>query len=554
MRMIETARDYDTMCKTFRWRRPERYNFARDVVDRWALEDPHHRALHWVDETGAQTILTFADVARRSRCLCNLLTAAGVSRGEVVIVVLGRVPAWWEALTACLRMGAVFSPGTLQLSSRDLAYRITSANAVCVITDDERAVLVDEIADSCPNLRTRIVVGRTRAGWIDYESGMGAASEDYQTAATAADEPAICFFTSGTTGYPKQCIHSHSYAIGHEITGYWLGLGKKDLHWNISDTGWAKAAWSSYFGPWNRGATVFVDGMPGFSAKRTLKLLQDHPITTMCGAPTVYRMLVQEDLQRCSFPALRHCVGAGEPLNPEVIGTWQRETGIAIHDGYGQTETTLLCGMFPGLPLRPGSMGKPAPGVHLAVIDEAGQPVVPGAEGDIAVRVEPISPQGMFQTYRTIPGPAAHHVRKGWYVTGDRGRIDEDGYFWFVSRADDVIVSSGYRIGPFEVESALVEHPAVVESAVVSSPDETRGSVVKAFIVLAPGHRPSDELRRAIQEHVKRVTAPYKYPRRIEFVEELPKTISGKIRRVELRRKEWESADTTAAQEPQSLN
>jgi acetyl-CoA synthetase/medium-chain acyl-CoA synthetase len=317
-----------------------------------------------------------------------------------------------------------------------------------------------------------------------------------------------------------------------------LDLGPDDLHLNLSETGWAKAAWSSFFGPWIQGAALFVQDARGkFSAAETLQLLEAYPITTFCAPPTAYRMLVLEDLGKART-SLRHCVGAGEPLNPEVIETWARGTGLTIRDGYGQTETVLLCANFPSLEVRPGSMGKPSPGMTVAVIDEAGEPQPPGGEGDIAVRVRPERPVGIFKEYWRNPEATAAAQRGDWYVTGDRARVDEDGYFWFVGRADDVIISAGYRIGPFEVESALVEHPAVAEAAVVAKTDAMRGTIVKAFVILAPGHVASERLKTDLQEHVKSVTAPYKYPREIEFTIELPKTISGKIRRVELRAKD----------------
>jgi acyl-coenzyme A synthetase/AMP-(fatty) acid ligase len=329
--------------------------------------------------------------------------------------------------------------------------------------------------------------------------------------------------------------------VGHRITGeLWLDLTPADLHWNVSDTGWAKAGWSSLCGPWNAGAAVFVHNPKGaFDPVRTLDILASYPITTLCAAPTVYRSLVLQDLGRWRFPHLRHCCGAGEPLNPEVIHTWREATGLTIRDGYGQTENFCLVANFPWLPVRPGSMGKPAPGVEVAVIDDEGRVLPAGQEGHIAVKVSPERPVGMFREYwRDENATKGAHIGP-WYVTGDRAYVDEDGAFWFVGRADDVILSSGYRIGPFEVESALLEHEAVAESAVVSSPDPVRGEIVKAFVVLAPGHEPSEALTRELQEHVKRVTAPYKYPREIEFVPSLPKTISGKIRRVELREAEW---------------
>ncbi len=532
--------DYDTTYKEFRWPRPTHYNFVREVIDRWAAEQPEKSALLWIDDHGTELRRTFADIASASSRLCNVLTRCGVRRGDTVLLILPRLPEWWESLTACLRMGALAAPGTVQLSAKDIEYRIQTSKAVCVISDAANAEKIDSIAAHCPTLKARILVGAGRYDWLTYADVVAAASAKFETADTGADEDALCYFTSGTTGYPKMCIHAHSYGLGHQTTGrYWLDLMPEDLHWNISDTGWAKAAWSSFFGPWNCGATLFVHHTAGFNAKRTMELLEQYPVTTMCGAPTIYRMLVLEDLASYRPRALRHCVGAGEPLNPEVIEVWKRATGLTIRDGYGQTETVILCGSFPGIEPRFGSMGKPAPGITLAIVDDKGKELPPDTEGNIAVKVRPEPPLGLFKEYRGAPDKTATTRVGDWYLTGDRAYRDKDGYFWFVSRADDVIISAGYRIGPFEVESALIEHPAVAESAVVSSPDETRGEVVKAFVVLAPGFTPSEALKKEIQEHVKKVTAPYKYPRKIEFVTELPKTVSGKIRRVELRQKEW---------------
>jgi acyl-coenzyme A synthetase/AMP-(fatty) acid ligase len=535
--------DYDATYAAFRWPRPERFNFARDVIDRWAERDPGRRALLWVDDDGHRVDYSFGDLAANSRRAARLLAEAGVQRGDYVLMILGRPLAWWELFTAALRLGAVISPGTTQLSARDIAFRANASSAVCVITDSAGAAKVDSVLGDCPGLHVRVLVDGEREGWLDYRRLLTAQADDFATADTAADEEALCYFTSGTTGYPKMCLHAHSYGLAHQTTGrYWLDLGADDLHWNCSDTGWAKAAWSSYFGPWNQGAALFVHDTTGFDPRRTLDLLAEHPVTTFCGAPTIYRLFVQQPLAEYSFPALRHCVSAGEPLNPEVIDSWKRATGITIRDGYGQTETVLLCGNYPGLEARPGSMGKPAPGIELRVIGDTGAELPPDTEGDLAVRVAPEPPLGLFLGYKGEDARTSASFRGDWYITGDRARVDADGYFWFVSRADDVIISSGYRIGPFEVESALIEHPAVAESAVVASPDAERGEVVKAFVVLAPGYRGDDALVRDLQEHVKRVTAPYKYPRRIEFVDELPKTVSGKIRRVELRQAEWQDA------------
>jgi acyl-coenzyme A synthetase/AMP-(fatty) acid ligase len=531
---------YTEARRTFSWARPEKFNFAGDVIDRWAQE-PQKEAIRWIDDHGADISRSFAQLSEASRKACNVLASAGVKRGDTLVLVLGRQLAWWEVLTACIRMGVVVSPGTTQLSGKDLAYRITACNASAVVTDSGTAAKIDAVREQCPSLSTCLVVDGTPApGWLDYQAEVDAASGEFATADTASDEDALCYFTSGTTGYPKMVMHSHSYALGHEATGrYWLDLKPEDLHWNISDTGWAKAAWSSYFGPWLCGAALFVHHTGGFDPVRTLELLSSYPVTTMCGAPTIYRMLVLQDPGQYQYPSLRHCVGAGEPLNPEVIEVWQKATGLVIRDGFGQTETPILCGNFRGVEPRYGSMGKPAPGIDLAVVDEDGNVLEADQEGDIAVRVRPDPPQGLFKGYSGEPEKTRESFRGDWYLTGDRATVDEDGYFWFVSRADDVILSAGYRIGPFEVESALLEHAAVAESAVVSSPDEQRGEVVKAFVVLAPGFDASEKLGEELKTHVKTVTAPYKYPRKIEYVKELTKTVSGKIRRVELRDKEW---------------
>ncbi|MFQ5744809.1 MAG: AMP-binding protein [Acidobacteriota bacterium] len=584
---IDEMSDYDEVRSSFQLQAPERFNFAGDVLDRWA-EEPTKLAIWWVDDAGHEVKRTFAELCVESRKLCNALAEKGVKRGDVVVVILPRLIEWWVINIACLRMGAVISPGTTQLKAKDIRYRLLAAEAACIITDAEVAPRVDEVIESCPGIRCRILVepevaggsqqgdarqvdgssagtaaaggdtggatcqtdaaaggdaaGEVDAGWHSYHELLAAASDEFETADTGSDEGAILYFTSGTTGYPKMTLHTHaSYPLGHKITGkFWLDLGEDDLHWNVSDTGWAKAAWSSLFGPWNMGAAVFVHRSPRFDPTKTLQVLASYPITTLCAAPTVYRMLVLEDLTTCGFPSLRHCVAAGEPLNPEVIEVWRQATGITIRDGYGQTESVLLVGSFPFIEARAGSMGKPAPGFEVGVIDEQGNELAVGQEGDIAVRVKPNRPVGLFKEYWKDPQRTANSYREDWYITGDRATRDEDGYLWFVGRADDVIVSAGYRIGPFEVESALLEHEAVAESAVVASPDEVRGAVVKAFVVLKPGHRASDELARQLQETVKSATAPYKYPRKIEFVDSLPKTMSGKIRRAALREAEWQ--------------
>ena len=532
--------DYEQEWQDFRWNVPEYFNFAEDVVDKWAQE-PEKLAMLWIDELGHEVQRTFKDFQERSNQLANLLTKRGIRKGDVVILILPRYIEWWETFLACIRIGAIVSPGTIQLTSKDIAYRIHKAQATAIITDAKTANKVDEITSDISSLSVKLLVGEPRENWINYRDEIGQYDKLFAGAKTRSDEEAILFFTSGTTGSPKLTLHTHaSYPYAHKVTGkYWLDLTPDDLHWNLSDLGWGKAGWSSFFGPWYQGAALFVYHEARFNTKKCLEILAKYPITTFCGAPTNYRMLVLEELSQYSFPTLRSCTGAGEPLNPEVIETWQEATGITIRDGYGQTETVLAIGNFPCVPVKLGSMGKPAPGFIVEIIDEVGNILPPGKEGDVAILVDPIRPAGIFKEYWQEPERTQRCFRGKWYVTGDRAVKDQDGYFWFVGRADDVILAAGYRIGPFEVESALIEHEAVAESAVVASPDDLRGEIVKAFVVLTEEYEPSPQLVRDLQDYVKKVTAPYKYPREIEFVESLPKTVSGKIRRVQLRELEW---------------
>jgi acyl-coenzyme A synthetase/AMP-(fatty) acid ligase len=532
--------DYEQACREFRWEVPEHYNFAVDVVDHWG-EDAQKLAMLWVNERGDEKRFTFRDFTVRSNQVGNALRTTGIRKGDRILIMSPRLPEWWEAVLGIMKIGAISMPGTTLLTPKDVAYRIQAAEAVAVITDEEGALKVEQVANECPTLRLKIVLGAEREGWVNYARAVAVAMSTLKPEPTRSDEPMMIYFTSGTVGYPKMVLHTHvSYPIGHIVTGkYWLDLKPTDLHWNLSDTGWAKAAYSNLFGPWIMGAAMFTfDGRGRFDARQTLELLERYPISTFCAPPTAYRLLVLENLRHYHLAALRHCIGAGEPLNPEVIEAWQRGTGQIIRDGYGQTETVILVANFPPLPVKPGSMGKPSPGLTIGIVDDDGREVPAGIEGDIAVKLTPIRPVGLFKEYWRNPEATSNCIRGEWYITGDRAIRDADGYFWFIGRADDVIISAGYRIGPFEVESALVEHPSVAEAAVVASPDQLRGEIVKAFVILAPGHQPSEQLMQDLQEHVKRVTAPYKYPREIEFTTELPKTISGKIRRVELRQRE----------------
>jgi acetyl-CoA synthetase/medium-chain acyl-CoA synthetase len=530
--------DYAATMRDFRLDVPARFNWAFDTFDGWA-RDPAKLALLWVSPDGQPRRFTYAELAERSRRFANALAGLGVAPGERVFVMLPRVWQWWEIVLGCVRGRTVSMPGTTLLTTKDIQYRLAISDASVVITDEENAAKIDHVLADCPSVKHKIVVGRAGGSWLEYDALMQKAAAALVHPHNASADPMMIYFTSGTTGFPKMVLHTHaSYPIGHVITGkFWLDNTPADLHWTISDTGWAQAAWTSFFGPWNMGAALFVWDARGkkFEPTQTLEMFERFPITTFFAPPTAYRMFVQEPLRKYRFPSLRHCMGAGEAVNPEVIDAWREGTGHHIYEAYGQTETVMLAGTYPAIRWKPGSMGLTAPGHTLGIVDEEGREVPRGTEGEIGVRVTPERPVGLFPEYWRNPEATAKCHRGDWYVTGDRASMDDEGYLWFVGRADDVINSASYRIGPFEVESALVEHAAVAEAAVIGKADPLRGEIVKAFVVLAPGHAASDALVSELQEHVKTVTAPYKYPREIEFVADLPKTISGKIRRTELR-------------------
>ncbi len=529
--------DYEAVRRSFQWERPERFNFALDVIDRHAAERPDALALLWSDETGQERRFTFAQLKQQSLHAAQFLVSLGMQRGDRVFILMPRIPEWWFVVLGCIRAGIVFMPGTPMLTPKDIRYRLSVSDAQGVITDvsclDRFQGLV-----GASGVENWIAVGEAPAPWVRYEPGSGTGMHGLSFERTRADDPMLIYFTSGTTGMPKMVLHTQaSYGLGHSVTGrYWLDLTPEDRHLTLSDTGWAKCAWGKLFGPWSQGAcNVVYDFRGRFDAASLLQVLERQKVTTFCASPTAWRAMVLQDLSKFNLTSIRHAVSAGEPLNPEVIDTWKQATGLHIREGYGQTETVVVVGMYPSLEPRVGSMGKPSPGFTVSVIDEQGQEVPVGQEGDIAVRVAPERPVGLFHGYLNDEAANQACRRGDWYVTGDRAVKDADGYFWFVGRADDVIKTSGYRVGPFEVESALLEHEAVAESAVIGVPDERIGQRIKAYVVLAPGHKGSPELAMELQEHVKRTTAPYKYPREIEFVTELPKTVSGKIRRAELR-------------------
>eukprot|EP00092_Neocalanus_flemingeri_P012131 GFUD01013079.1.p1 GENE.GFUD01013079.1~~GFUD01013079.1.p1 ORF type:complete len:591 (+),score=144.42 GFUD01013079.1:69-1841(+) len=538
---------YEEVVKNFKWDVPEYFNFSRDVIDKFAETDGDRIALWFTSKEPENELkLSFQELSVASQKAANAIASLEVKKA---VCILPKVPDWWLLNLATIRANVVLLPGTTQLQEKDIEGRLVSSKADCIIADPETAWKVDQLDKSLFSLKAKIIVGGKRDGWLSWDQLYESSESIHEAANTHKDDIMQIYFTSGTTGKPKMVPHTHSsYGYCHYPMGkYWLDLTKEDIMWNISDTGWAKSAWSTVFGPWSQGSTVFIHGMPRFTTTEVLDTLAEYPVSVLCAPPTLYRSLVQEDVKKWKLMNLRHCVSAGEPLNEEVIYNWEEATGLVIKEGYGQTETTLLLGTFKKMSkwVKPGSIGKVAPGYDVRIVNNMGKEIPRGEQGNIGVRCKPEMPPGLFKGYCEDAQATANSFCGDFYLTGDRGVQDEDGYFWFFSRVDDLIISSGYRIGPFEVESALIEHEAVLESAVVPSPDVERGQVVKAFIVLSEKYKniKGDELKEKelieeLQTHVKSTTAPYKYPRKIEFVTSLPKTVSGKIRRTELRVKE----------------
>ncbi|MCR6631964.1 MAG: AMP-binding protein [Magnetospirillum sp.] len=517
--------DYATAYRDFRWPKLTNFNWALDYFDAMA-RDNHRPALWLVDDHG-ETRLSFAEMSARSNQVANFLRAQGVKRGRSVLMMLNNVVPLWETMLACIKLGAVIIPATTLLVADDLKDRFERGGVRHVVTGSAETSKFNGLGVPF----TRIVVGENRNGWVNFDEAYEASPVFTPDAPTDVDDTLLLYFTSGTTAKPKLVAHSYqSYPMGHLSTMYWIGLQPGDIHLNISSAGWAKHAWSNVFAPWNAGATVFVYNYGRFSAKSMLEVVARCRVTSLCAPPTVWRMLIQEDL--AAYPVkIRELVGAGEPLNPEVIDRVKKAWGITIRDGYGQTETTCQIGNPPGQPVKEGSMGRPLPGYVVALLDADDNPA---EEGEISLALDP-RPLGLMLGYKDDPEKTASLMRAGHYHCGDVASIDANGYITYVGRADDVFKASDYRISPFELESALIEHEAVAEAAVVPSPDPLRLAVPKAFIVLRAGYQPGPDLALSIFKHIRNTLAPYKRIRRIE-ISDLPKTISGKIRRVELKR------------------
>ena len=589
LRYVDETYAPDGQLETFSVHYPDNFNFGYDVVDDIAMNDPDRRAMIWCNPEGEEHIFTFADMKRWSDKTANFLVDQGIKRGDYVLVVLRRHYQFWFVATALAKIGAVMVPATFMLKEHDLEYCLNGASISSIICTSvgEISQIADNVIDECPTVTSRILVngaggGTTkyddegnliavagtvgaalsgeegicaasieRKGWADFNSGVRAASEVFERRDTAAADPMLMYFSSGTSGNPKMVLHNSGYAVAHLITAkHWHNVQPDGVHFTIADTGWGKAVWGKYYGQWLMEACVLTYDFDRFNAGEILSLISKYQVTTLCCPPTMYRLMMSENFDAYDLSSLQYSTTAGEALNPDLFNFWKEHTGLTIYEGFGQTETPLTIANLKHSTPRSGSMGKPVPLYDVEIQRDDGSRCNTGETGEICIRMEP-RPAGIMMEYYRDPEKTANAIYDGWYHTGDTAWVDEDGYFWYVGRNDDVIKSSGYRIGPFEIESELLEHEAVRECAVTGVPDPVRGFAVKATVVLADGFEGSDELTRELQAWVKHRTAPYKYPRIVEYVDALPKTVNGKIRRVAIRQKD--GADLKSPKLPEGL-
>lgn len=589
LRYVDETYAPDGQLETFSVHYPDNFNFGYDIVDDIAMNDPDRRAMIWCNPEGEEHIFTFADMKRWSDKTANFLVDQGIKRGDYVLVVLRRHYQFWFVATALAKIGAVMVPATFMLKEHDLEYRLNGASISSIICTSvgEISQIADNVIDECPSVTSRILVngaggGTTkyddegnliavagtvgaalsgeegicaasieRKGWVDFNSGVRAASEVFERRDTVAADPMLMYFSSGTSGNPKMVLHNSGYAVAHLITAkHWHNVQPDGVHFTIADTGWGKAVWGKYYGQWLMEACVLTYDFDRFNAGEILSLISKYQVTTLCCPPTMYRLMMSENFDAYDLSSLQYSTTAGEALNPDLFNFWKEHTGLTIFEGFGQTETPLTIANLKHSTPRSGSMGKPVPLYDVEIQRDDGSRCNTGETGEICIRMEP-RPAGIMMEYYRDPEKTANAIYDGWYHTGDTAWVDEDGYFWYVGRNDDVIKSSGYRIGPFEIESELLEHEAVRECAVTGVPDPVRGFAVKATVVLADGFTGSDELTRELQAWVKHRTAPYKYPRIVEYVDALPKTVNGKIRRVAIRQKD--GADLKSPKLPEGL-
>ena len=537
LRYVDETYDENGLLTKYDLHWPENFNFGYDVVDDIAVNEPNKRAMVWCNPKGEERIYTFADIKRLSDKTANYFMSIGIKKGDKVLVILKRHYQFWYVITALHKIGAIIVPATFMLTKMDIEYRVKSASIKAAICTDQNGVpeAVDS-AEDIPSLEIKMIVNHPREGWRFFDEEMESASEELERQDTKATEPMLMYFSSGTSGYPKMVLHDHLYSLGHLLTAkHWHNVDPEGIHFTIADTGWGKAVWGKYYGQWFMESCVFVYDFDKFDPAEIMDIIGKYRITTLCCPPTMFRFFINAGLEGHDLSSLKYCCIAGEALNPDVFNNWKQATGIMLMEGFGQTETTLTIANLKGMIPKPGSMGKPSPQYEVDIVDENGESCPPGTTGEIVIRADP-KPPGLMMCYYRNEEKTKATIHDGWFHTGDVAWKDEDGYYWYVGRNDDVIKSSGYKISPFEIESVLVLHPAVLECAVTGVPDPIRGQIVKATVVLKDGYQPSDELKKELQNFVKKETAPYKYPRALEFVKELPKTVNGKIMRSKIRK------------------
>lgn len=547
-RFVTEGFDENGILNKFEINCPDNYNFGYDIIDKFGELEPNRRALMWVNLAGDEKLFSYSELSGLSTQAANMFTAMGIKKGDKVMLVLKRNYQFWYAIIGLIKIGAIAIPATHLLTTHDFVYRFEQASVkavVCTYDHKDIAQFVEEAEDEMKQKLTAKFIANSnggRDGWIDFDEEIKKYPTTMERVPTNCSELMLLYFTSGTTGYPKMVVHNHKYALAHiQTAAHWQNVDPDGIHLTISDTGWGKAAWGKLYGQMSLGSCVFVYDFDKFIPANMLKIMQDYKITSFCAPPTMFRFFIKEGLEQYDLSSLKYATIAGEALNPEVYNRWLEYTGIKLMEAFGQTETTAILANLKGMTPKPGSMGKPTPLYDVDVVDENDKSCPPGEVGEIVVRAER-GKDGLFDEYYRNDELTNSAWHDGLYHTGDTAWRDEDGYYWYVGRNDDVIKASGYRIGPFEIESVLITHPSVLECAVTGAPDPIRGQVVKATVVLARGYEPSDELAKELQNHVKKNTAPYKYPRIVEFVDELPKTISGKIKRVQIRNEDSEKA------------
>lgn len=534
---------YEDFKENYKVNIPENFNFGFDIIDEWAKQDENKKALVWCNDHNEEKIFTFKDISLLSNKAANYFKSIGIKKGSVVMLILRRRWEYWICAVALHKLGAILIPSTLQLTKKDIVYRGNAAKVKAVVCVDDDFVIsqVNMSVPEIPTLEHKIIVGTKQEGWEYFEDEIEKFPDSFERPsggeAVKWNDTMLVYFTSGTTGMPKMVQHNFAHPLGHIVTAkYWHQVQEDKLHMSVTDSGWAKFGWGKIYGQWICGAVIFAYDMDKFVPAKLLEKMSHYKLTTFCAPPTMYRFMLLEDVESYDLSSIQHWTTAGEPLNPEVNSKWFKLTGHNIYQGFGQTEGTVLIADFEWDDIKIGATGKPSPLYDIHLLDENGNPVQDGEEGSICiVDVKDNPPTGLFTGYYLNEEMTNENLFGKYYNTGDMAWRDKEGYYWFVGRNDDVIKCSGYRIGPFEVESALIEHDAVVECAITGTPDPVRGQVVKATIVLKKGYEPSEELKKELQDHVKKTTAPYKYPRVIEFVDELPKTIGGKIKRAQIR-------------------